>query len=404
MSTSQASASIASQDGPRTEANRTRRRANLPRDKLLDFDKPMLGLVWVKVTICPRTVARMGLMVCQEGQTAAQVPLYPREDMRVRLSDHKIALAEVGLEQGNGGIEVYHQDSMGNGPGWFQCSWDTPLLVSKQNNFHMPPPSRSTYRALPIFPPRITEPYSARANYEPVRLSQKKKVEKARAQHNRLVCQLKEEYEEAKSANASIAHERSRLEASEAEMMSYYRERSFYEDVYGKFIPDSKIPEWFAKINPRIAEMLIAREAAGKVDQHDHPDMVKYFAMAYDADDGLDKHFKRMASHRGTAKSLAKKCGGNAAKLAQILSKPLNFTIENPYEEGETRADFDERDFDAKLRDIKRKLEGDAAVEALPTTVLDPFPFSLSFADQLGYYDDSPPGGFGGRGRREQGK
>lgn len=39
------------------------------------------------------------------------------------------------------------------------------------------------------------------------------------------------------------------------------------------------------------------------------------------------------------------------------------------------------------VRDLKRALEGEAAVAALPATVLDPFPFSLSFADQRGYYD-----------------
>lgn len=111
----------------------------------------------------------------------------------------------------------------------------------------------------------------------------------------------------------------------------------------------------------------------GKVEQHDHPDVVKYFALgktrpshaavnqsfhpaqtfehdfghpftAHDADDGLDEHFKRMASHAATAQSLT----DDAAKLTEILSQPLNFTIDNPYREGETRADFDDSDFDAK--------------------------------------------------------
>ncbi|KAJ7616284.1 hypothetical protein DFH06DRAFT_1145555 [Mycena polygramma] len=98
---------------PNTEANLIRRRSNFPKDRYLDFDKPMLGLVWIK-----------------DGEPAAQVTLYPREDMRVRLSDHKVALAAAGFEQGTGAIAVY-MEGIGEARGWHACTWDTPVRVRK---------------------------------------------------------------------------------------------------------------------------------------------------------------------------------------------------------------------------------------------------------------------------------
>ncbi|KAJ6513749.1 hypothetical protein C8R47DRAFT_1064452 [Mycena vitilis] len=97
---------------PRTEENKTRRRADLPMDVYLDFDKPMLGLVWAKASNIPSRCSALILVGCalQDNETAAQVSLYPREDMQIRLSDHKVALAEVGLEQGNGDICVYAEN------------------------------------------------------------------------------------------------------------------------------------------------------------------------------------------------------------------------------------------------------------------------------------------------------
>ncbi|KAJ7615717.1 hypothetical protein DFH06DRAFT_1129540 [Mycena polygramma] len=106
---------------PRTEENKTRRRADLPMDVYLDFDKPMLGLVWAK-----------------DNETAAQVSLYPREDMRIRLSDHKVALAEVGLEQGNGNISIYAENVEHPGSRcWYKCTWDTPLRVQRTGDVIM---------------------------------------------------------------------------------------------------------------------------------------------------------------------------------------------------------------------------------------------------------------------------
>ncbi|KAJ7982901.1 hypothetical protein DFH06DRAFT_1122949 [Mycena polygramma] len=97
---------------PRTEANKTRRRAGLPIDVYLDFDKPMLGLVWAKWP-CTRA-------------------------MRIRLSDHKVALAEVGLEQGNGDISIYAQNVEYPGSQcWYKCTWDTPLRVQRTGDIIM---------------------------------------------------------------------------------------------------------------------------------------------------------------------------------------------------------------------------------------------------------------------------
>lgn len=116
---------------PYTAANRLRREAQLPNDKYLDFDKPILGLIWLKVTNHNPARACVGLTAPQDGQTPSQVPLYPREDMRVRLSDHKVALAEVGFEEGSDAIEVYYDDRTHNGSGWYRCTWDTPLRVGR---------------------------------------------------------------------------------------------------------------------------------------------------------------------------------------------------------------------------------------------------------------------------------
>lgn len=57
--------------------------------------------------------------------------VYPREDLRVRLSDHKIALSKVGFEKGNTSIQVYIRDSLEEGGQghWWECTWDTPLRV-----------------------------------------------------------------------------------------------------------------------------------------------------------------------------------------------------------------------------------------------------------------------------------
>ncbi|KAJ7238316.1 hypothetical protein B0H12DRAFT_1075306 [Mycena haematopus] len=392
-----------------TAASKSRRGRNYPNDFKLDFDTQILALFWF-----------------EDGTAPGQVTVYPRDDLRVRLSDHKIALAEGGFEMSDREIMVYVRLIDGGcrecsgGWGWADCGWDTPLRVhsagdaillsyadvtdlkdfplyerhvSGSTDFTMAP-SR-TVVTLPRIIPRITDPYSGDNGYAPI-LS----VEAARVAHNQEVCRLREAYEKAKERNSSIVNERDRWEANRKFMKRYYTSESSYEDMFGKFVPDSENAAWFAKINPRIAELLIARESLANVDRHDHPDMVKYLAAAkafeedfghaftaHDAADGLDEHFNRMAFHAWVAQDLASKCAGDTDKLGQILSAPLNFVVYNPYRADEFCSEFNDKDFDMKLREIKRKLEGDAAVEKLPSTVLQNFPFSLSFTDLQGYYD-----------------
>ncbi|KAJ6545759.1 hypothetical protein B0H19DRAFT_1076020 [Mycena capillaripes] len=242
---------------------------------------------------------------------------------------------------------------------------------------------------LPEILPRITEPYSGDHGYEPFlgSFASVLSVEAARAAHNKEVCQLRKAYISEKAMDEGDSWDA---------MTEYYRSKSSYQEMYGKFVPDSQNAAWFAKINPRIAELLMARKSLANVEHHDHPDMVKYLAAAeafeeefehpftaHDAEDGLDEHFNRMAFHACIAKGLA----GDPNKLAEVLSTPLTFTVYNPYLREEYRSEFNDEDFDRKLRDIKRELEGDAAVEALEPTVLKNFPFSLSFTDLQGYYD-----------------
>ncbi|KAJ7443165.1 hypothetical protein FB451DRAFT_1190286 [Mycena latifolia] len=88
-----------------TESAKRRRYADHPADTHLDFDIQITVMIWLEVV------------------------LYPREDLRVRLCDHKIVLAEVGLEQQHvqRPERHYRDDDVGK---WWPCAWDTPLKVS----------------------------------------------------------------------------------------------------------------------------------------------------------------------------------------------------------------------------------------------------------------------------------
>ncbi|KAJ7663593.1 hypothetical protein B0H17DRAFT_1144000 [Mycena rosella] len=90
----------------------SRRRADHSNDELLDFGTQILGMLWL-----------------EDNAEPLQVILYPREDLRVRLSDHKIALGAAGFEKGPKGIQVYVRDPLRNGGqgGWLDCNWETPL-------------------------------------------------------------------------------------------------------------------------------------------------------------------------------------------------------------------------------------------------------------------------------------
>ncbi|KAJ6526486.1 hypothetical protein DFH09DRAFT_1095199 [Mycena vulgaris] len=97
--------------GPRkTQMSRWRLEADHPSDALLDFNTPILAMVWFEDELKP-----------------AQIVVYPHEDLRVRLCDHKIALAAVGFAKGTDGIQVYVQN--GGEAAWRDCNWDTPLRV-----------------------------------------------------------------------------------------------------------------------------------------------------------------------------------------------------------------------------------------------------------------------------------
>ncbi|KAJ6545758.1 hypothetical protein B0H19DRAFT_1267121 [Mycena capillaripes] len=104
-----------------TAESKARRRRNYPNDCYLDFDTQILAMFWTK-----------------DGAVPGQVTVYPRDDLRVRLSDHKIALAEAGFEMNDRGIHVFVPPitNMDGGCadcacewGWAECGWDTPLRV-----------------------------------------------------------------------------------------------------------------------------------------------------------------------------------------------------------------------------------------------------------------------------------
>ncbi|KAF8183521.1 hypothetical protein K438DRAFT_1766810 [Mycena galopus ATCC 62051] len=332
-----------------TQESRTRRLRNYPNDSLLDFDTPISVVVWYENNTAP-----------------GQVTIYPRDDLRVRLGDHDIAFGDIGFDMDDRRIMVYVSDrgcqSCGGGWAWVQCGWDTPLRTPNSGRF--------VFSVMQRFQSRGT-------------------------------LWLPEYFKmNAKAANRSIENERDRRDADWEAECAYTPFKFLYEQQYGQFVPDPENADWFTKINPRIAGLLIARESVAKIYQHDHPAIVKYLAdakdfkedfghefSAHDADDGHDQYFNCMAFHAWLAKELKSKCDGNPDKLAEVLSTPLTFTVFNPYNADDFRSDFNDKDFNAKLRGIKRKLEGDAAVNALGPNVLQNFPFGLPFTDVQGYYD-----------------
>ncbi|KAF8131734.1 hypothetical protein K438DRAFT_1885390, partial [Mycena galopus ATCC 62051] len=83
-----------------TRALTERRLFNWPLDTMLDFGTPITTLLWLRV-----------------------------DDLRVRLSDHRIAFRAVGFEEQDipRPRRYYHDE---DGPTWVRCSWDTPLRVA----------------------------------------------------------------------------------------------------------------------------------------------------------------------------------------------------------------------------------------------------------------------------------
>ncbi|KAJ7453633.1 hypothetical protein B0H11DRAFT_1926774 [Mycena galericulata] len=95
------------------DAAKQRRLMGHPCDGVLDFNTPITGMIWP-----------------QNDADPIQVMLYPREDYRVRLSDHKLILASVGFEQGAKGNKYPRRYCRDHGLGvWTAFTWDTPLRV-----------------------------------------------------------------------------------------------------------------------------------------------------------------------------------------------------------------------------------------------------------------------------------
>ncbi|KAJ7476290.1 hypothetical protein B0H11DRAFT_1917506 [Mycena galericulata] len=79
---------------------------------LLDFETQIATMIWIEDDVDP-----------------LQITLYPREDLRVRLSDHREILAAVGFEEVFAARpERYVRDAQNRGD-WMPCTWDTPLRV-----------------------------------------------------------------------------------------------------------------------------------------------------------------------------------------------------------------------------------------------------------------------------------
>ncbi|KAJ7496474.1 hypothetical protein FB451DRAFT_1162623 [Mycena latifolia] len=228
--------------------------------------------------------------------------------------------------------------------------------------------------------PCITDPYAPpRPFIEPAELEEE---EPERILHNRKVRRLLKRHalmpvsDKAKEANASIACERDQNEANWKTWVPYDDALEDYENKYGKFVPDAENAAWFARKEPRVAELMVLRHHAGKVRRHDHPDMLAYFAAAHVFEDdfghaflcgdGLDDHFKQMESHTITAHAL--KTYYTAEEVEEVLSTPLEFTIRNPYYDD----DLKRNRFDAIFEEIAassqdschhfslRMLDGDA--------------------------------------------
>ncbi|KAJ7073386.1 hypothetical protein B0H15DRAFT_963739 [Mycena belliarum] len=95
-----------------SEVSRGRRGLAAPTDKYLDFDTQITTMIWLADNTDP-----------------VQTVLYPREDLRVRLSDHKLELAGIGLEiaaQEFLPARFYRETGAGR---WWTCGWNTPLKV-----------------------------------------------------------------------------------------------------------------------------------------------------------------------------------------------------------------------------------------------------------------------------------
>ncbi|KAK6992756.1 hypothetical protein R3P38DRAFT_3372384 [Favolaschia claudopus] len=126
-----------------------RRRADQPNDSKLDFDHPVTLLLW-----------------SENGVPPQQSLVYPRQDLRVRLSDHKMSLAAIGFEnhqQDRYPRRYYFTEATGTGQ-WVGCTWNTPLRVfGRGDTIVLCTPQVSDFKDFDITIPhvRTSRPYPA---------------------------------------------------------------------------------------------------------------------------------------------------------------------------------------------------------------------------------------------------
>ncbi|KAJ7642827.1 hypothetical protein B0H17DRAFT_1216368 [Mycena rosella] len=189
--------------------------------------------------------------------------------------------------------------------------------------------------------PRITDPYHWMYDslLYPAELVRQ---ESGRIASNAEVCRLLKLHVKAKRANAKNIPNRDLREREGWDtQLLYEREKSAYEDEYGKFVPDAENAAWFARKAPRVVLLKAARAAAVELNNHDDPLMAAYLALAqeFEADfghafssqDGWDEHFKQMAFHASTAEALAARFDNDVEQIAAAASQPVKFTVYNPY-------------------------------------------------------------------------
>ncbi|KAJ7669581.1 hypothetical protein B0H17DRAFT_1086657, partial [Mycena rosella] len=234
------------------------------------------------------------------------------------------------------------------------------------------PPSRSKAPTrVPSPLPRITDPYHWMydALQYPAELVRR---EPERILHNAQVCKLLKLHERAKRRNAKKipdldAREREDLET----LLPYEREKSSYEDEYGKFVSDADNAAWFARKAPRLVLIKATRATATDAKDHDDPVMAAYlacaqefqadFGHAFSSPDDYNEHFKQMAFHADTAEALAARFDNDADKIAAAASEPLNFTVYNPYDKDSP----DYLKFDTEMR--RHALMLDPAATSTPS-------------------------------------
>ncbi|KAJ7655318.1 hypothetical protein DFH06DRAFT_1133179, partial [Mycena polygramma] len=169
------------------------------------------------------------------------------------------------------------------------------------------------------------------------------------------------------AGNLSIANEAAREQANLPTFMAQRLAVQEYEKLYGKFVADAENRAWFARKKPRMEELMKLRQVAAREGLRGRlrPRICGH--------DGLDEHFKEMASHAHSAARLRERNSNNVESMVAEAARPLSFEVSNPYPVGHPRRG----DFDDWLRDRASSLLDAPLLAALPATVIDPFPFTV---------------------------